>query len=75
MDNFKGKIIHTAQWPETFSDDITGKVVGFIGNGASAVQAIPGVAPLVKQLYMFQVRILSYDSRLIVLEDSILRRS
>ncbi|MBL8270252.1 flavin-containing monooxygenase, partial [Steroidobacter sp.] len=41
--------IHTARWPER-SPDFTGKRVGIIGTGSSAVQAIPIVAQQCEQL-------------------------
>jgi cyclohexanone monooxygenase len=44
--------MHTARWDH--SQDLTGKRVAVIGTGASAVQVIPEIAPIVKQLTVFQ---------------------
>lgn len=52
MDTFKGTSYHTAQWPEGL--DLTGKTVGVIGTGATAVQVIPEVAKECKKLIVFQ---------------------
>lgn len=38
-DTFKGKRVHTAEWPEKV--DFSGKRIGLIGTGASAVQVLP----------------------------------
>jgi cation diffusion facilitator CzcD-associated flavoprotein CzcO len=51
-DSFKGVEFHSARWRHDF--DLAGKTVAVIGNGASAVQFVPKIAPLVKQLYLFQ---------------------
>ncbi|KAJ8130540.1 hypothetical protein O1611_g3090 [Lasiodiplodia mahajangana] len=40
-DTFKGKVIHTARWPQEF--DHTGKRLAVIGNGASGQQLIPNI--------------------------------
>ena len=50
--SFAGTAIHTARWDH--SQDLTGKRVGVIGTGASAVQLIPEIAPITKQLTVFQ---------------------
>ncbi|ERP91824.1 4-hydroxyacetophenone monooxygenase [Alcanivorax sp. P2S70] len=42
MENFKGKIIHSAQWDHDY--DMSGKKVVSIGTGASAIQYVPHVA-------------------------------
>ncbi len=47
--DFKGLVIHTARWPER-APDFTGKRVGIIGTGSSAVQAIPIVAQQCRRL-------------------------
>lgn len=49
---FEGKVMHTAEWDANY--DLTGKTVAVIGTGASAIQLIPHIAPLVKQLTVFQ---------------------
>ena len=50
--SFAGVQFHSARWRHDF--DLAGKTVAVIGNGASAVQFVPKIAPLVKQLYLFQ---------------------
>ncbi|WP_264993131.1 flavin-containing monooxygenase, partial [Mycobacterium montefiorense] len=52
VDSFDGITMHTARWDH--SKDLTGKRVAIIGTGASAVQIIPEIAPIVKQLTVFQ---------------------
>ncbi|GFG49254.1 hypothetical protein MAGR_06950 [Mycolicibacterium agri] len=52
VDSFAGVMMHTARWDH--SADLTGKRVAIIGTGASAVQVIPEIAPIVKQLTVFQ---------------------
>ncbi len=51
-DKFKGKQFHSAQWDHAV--DLTGKRVGVIGSGASAVQFVPHVVRDAKQMTMFQ---------------------
>ena len=52
VDSFDGITMHTARWDHT--QDLTGKRVGIIGTGASAVQIIPEIAPIVSSLTVFQ---------------------
>src|ERR1700736_1532378 len=52
VDSFDGITMHTARWDHT--QDLTGKRVAIIGTGASAVQVIPEIAPVVKHLTVFQ---------------------
>jgi cation diffusion facilitator CzcD-associated flavoprotein CzcO len=42
IDTFKGKVIHTTAWDDSY--DLTGKRAAIIGTGATAVQLIPEVA-------------------------------
>src|SRR6476661_8405281 len=53
LSSFKGKWYHTSQWPHD-GVDFTGKRVGVIGTGATAVPAIPEIAQQAKQLTVFQ---------------------
>ncbi|MES2492623.1 MAG: NAD(P)/FAD-dependent oxidoreductase [Pseudomonadota bacterium] len=53
LDTFKGDWYLTARWPET-EPDFHGKRVGVIGTGATAVQLIPLVAGVAKELVVFQ---------------------
>jgi len=52
VDSFGGATMHTARWDHDL--DLTGKRVAIIGTGASAVQVIPQIAPMVQQLTVFQ---------------------
>jgi cation diffusion facilitator CzcD-associated flavoprotein CzcO len=52
VDSFAGLTMHTARWDH--DEDLTGKRVAIIGTGASAVQVIPTIAPIVKELKVFQ---------------------
>ncbi|TAK84734.1 MAG: NAD(P)/FAD-dependent oxidoreductase [Aquabacterium sp.] len=52
LENFKGKVMHSAQWDHDY--DLAGKNVVSIGTGASAIQYVPEIAPKVKQLHVFQ---------------------
>ena len=54
-DSFAGPAYHPARWPHT-PVDFTGKRVGIIGTGATAIQAIPEIAKQAKQLTVFQRR-------------------
>jgi cation diffusion facilitator CzcD-associated flavoprotein CzcO len=52
VDSFSGPTMHTARW--NHDEDLTGKRVAVIGTGASAVQVIPAIAPIVAHLKVFQ---------------------
>ena len=52
METFQGETFHTSRW--NYNVDLEGKRVGIIGTGATAVQAIPELAKIVKELYVFQ---------------------
>lgn len=52
-DSFRGGMYHTGAWPHA-GVDFTGQVVGVIGTGSSAIQAIPVIAAQAKHLYVFQ---------------------
>ncbi len=52
VDSFGGITMHTARWDH--DQDLTGKRVAIIGTGASAVQIIPEIAPIVEHLTVFQ---------------------
>ncbi|MEE2665065.1 MAG: NAD(P)/FAD-dependent oxidoreductase [Myxococcota bacterium] len=58
MESFAGHSFHTSRWDYAYTEpDLSGladKVVGIIGTGASAVQAIPRLGAAAKQLYVFQ---------------------
>src|SRR5689334_12885783 len=44
LETFAGEVAHTARWPE--GTDLSGRRVGVVGTGASAVQLVPEVAPI-----------------------------
>ena len=52
LSNYKGKMFHSARWDKSF--DLKDKTVAVIGTGASAIQIVPAIAPVVKQLDLFQ---------------------
>ena len=51
-ETFQGAAFHTARWDHAV--DLTGKRVGVIGTGASAIQVIPSIAEKVGHLSVFQ---------------------
>jgi cyclohexanone monooxygenase len=51
--DFERRLFHTAAWPHE-EVDFTGRRVGVIGTGASAVQAIPRIARQAEHLTVFQ---------------------
>ncbi|KAJ8088259.1 hypothetical protein PM082_022331 [Marasmius tenuissimus] len=53
LDNYKGVVHHTAGWPEG-GVDFKGKRVGIIGTGATGVQVIQEIGPVVDHLTVFQ---------------------
>lgn len=61
METFKGDAFHTSRWD--YNIDLKGKRVGIIGTGATAVQAIPELTKIVKELYVFQRTPSSIDIR------------
>ena len=52
-DSFAGRTFHTGRWPHE-AVDFTGRRVGVIGTGSSAVQSIPLIAGQAKELVVFQ---------------------
>jgi cation diffusion facilitator CzcD-associated flavoprotein CzcO len=52
LDRFEGRSFHSARWDHDY--DLSGKRVAVIGTGASAVQFVPEIAPLVGELTVFQ---------------------
>jgi cation diffusion facilitator CzcD-associated flavoprotein CzcO len=52
IDSFAGPKFHSATW--NHSVDLSGKRVGVIGTGASAIQFVPQIAPRVGVLNIFQ---------------------
>jgi cation diffusion facilitator CzcD-associated flavoprotein CzcO len=52
LDDFEGPAFHTARWRHDV--DLTGKRVGVIGTGCSAIQVVPAIQPLVARLDVYQ---------------------
>ena len=67
MELFGGYSFHTSRWDYEFTgnklENLEDKVVGIIGTGASAVQAVPELAKTAKHLYVFQRTPSSIDIR------------
>ncbi|MEZ5856848.1 MAG: NAD(P)/FAD-dependent oxidoreductase [Hyphomicrobiaceae bacterium] len=61
METFKGEAFHTSRW--NYHVDLNDKRVGIIGTGATAVQVVPEIAKVVKELYVFQRTPSSIDVR------------
>lgn len=53
IESFQGATYHTGLWPHE-GVDFTGKTVGVIGTGSSAIQSIPIIAEQAKLLFVFQ---------------------
>lgn len=53
LESFQGAHYHTGNWPHD-GVDFTGKTVGVIGTGSSAIQSIPIIAEQAKHLTVFQ---------------------
>lgn len=52
LSTFAGKTMHSARWDDDYP--LAGKTVACIGTGASAIQIVPSIAPIVKKLDVFQ---------------------
>jgi 4-hydroxyacetophenone monooxygenase len=52
LDTFSGPSFHTARWDH--SVDLTGRRVGVIGTGASAMQVVPAIADTAAEVVVFQ---------------------
>lgn len=71
VETFEGHSFHTSRWDYDYTGgtskgDLTGlkdKVVGIIGTGATAVQAVPHLGAGAKQLFVFQRTPSSIDVR------------
>ena len=61
METFAGQAFHTSRWD--YEVDLKDKRVGIIGTGATAVQAIPQLAKIARELYVFQRTPSSVDVR------------
>ncbi len=67
METFKGHSFHTSRWDYDYTgadlSKLSDKVVGIIGTGATAVQAVPNLGAAAKELYVFQRTPSSIDIR------------
>ncbi len=52
LQDFQGQLVHTSRWPENL--DLQDRTVGIIGTAATATQLAPAIAPLVRQLDIYQ---------------------
>ena len=52
IERFAGPVFHSARWRPDL--DLSGLRVAVVGTGASAIQFVPAIAPLVRQLHVFQ---------------------
>ena len=52
LETFKGRVFHSARWDHSF--DLEGSRVAVIGTGASAIQFVPEIQPVVERLHLFQ---------------------
>ncbi len=52
IDDFAGAMFHSARWDHGY--DLRGKRVAVIGSGASAIQFVPEIQPLVEQMVLVQ---------------------
>ncbi|MFJ9740467.1 flavin-containing monooxygenase [Streptomyces sp. NPDC101166] len=52
LDSFPGKVFHSARWDHDY--DLAGKRVAMVGTGASAIQIVPAIQPVVDRLTLFQ---------------------
>lgn len=54
MDKFKGRVIHTARWPQDYQkEQWANDRVAVIGSGASSIQTVPGMQPHTKHIDIF----------------------
>jgi cation diffusion facilitator CzcD-associated flavoprotein CzcO len=62
IEDYQGQAFHTSRWdygytgggPTEPMDNLADKRVGIIGTGATAVQVVPQIARVAKELYVFQ---------------------
>jgi cation diffusion facilitator CzcD-associated flavoprotein CzcO len=52
LERFEGVTFHTARW--NHDRDLTGRRVAVIGTGASAIQTVPQIQPIVEHIDVFQ---------------------
>jgi cation diffusion facilitator CzcD-associated flavoprotein CzcO len=52
LDTFEGTVMHSARWDDSI--DLSGRQVAVIGTGASAIQIVPAIQPVVASLAIYQ---------------------
>jgi cation diffusion facilitator CzcD-associated flavoprotein CzcO len=52
LQGFEGTVMHSARWDS--SHDLAGEKVAVIGTGASAIQVVPAIQPLVDSIAVYQ---------------------
>jgi cation diffusion facilitator CzcD-associated flavoprotein CzcO len=52
LENFAGRTMHSAEW--NHDHDLTGERVAVVGTGASAIQFVPEIRKVAKQVHVFQ---------------------
>ena len=52
LERFRGTVFHSARWDH--AHDLAGERVAVIGTGASAIQLVPAIQPVVGKLSLFQ---------------------
>ena len=52
LERFRGTVFHSARW--NHAHDLAGERVAVIGTGASAIQLVPAIQPVVGKLSLFQ---------------------
>ncbi|MEU8120475.1 NAD(P)/FAD-dependent oxidoreductase [Spirillospora sp. NPDC049024] len=55
QDRFGGTMFHSARWKH--DHDLAGRRVAVVGNGASAIQFVPLIAPAAERLTVFQIEV------------------
>ncbi|MFK7913815.1 MAG: flavin-containing monooxygenase [Pseudomonadales bacterium] len=67
IEDYQGHSFHTSRWDYDYTgknlENLRDKRVGIIGTGATAVQAVPGLAENAKELFVFQRTPSSIDVR------------
>ena len=67
IESYQGHSFHTSRWDYDYTgqdlSNLNDKVVGIIGTGATAVQAVPALGQQSKELYIFQRTPSSIDIR------------
>jgi len=67
LSSFSGPLLHTASWDSSI--DLRGKRIGVIGAGASAIQLVPSIQSLAKEISVF-IRTPSWIAPPVALPDS-----